>query len=263
MKITDFRLYKDKRIPITMLTCYDYTSAVLLAGTDVDCLLVGDSMAMVMQGCDSTIHADIPMLCQGLRSVRRGCPEGFIIADMPFLSYRKGRNEALEAAGRLLVSGADAVKLENVRGHEQTISHLIASGIPVMGHVGMTPQSSLSYGGFRLQGKREQEALAIMSDALELERLGCFSLVIECVPTEVAKSITESLAIPTIGIGAGPATDGQVLVLQDMLGLTRSIKPKFVKHYLDGGELVQEAVGRFVNEVRSHQYPSDKESYHL
>jgi 3-methyl-2-oxobutanoate hydroxymethyltransferase len=238
-----------------MLTCYDAYTAALLARAGIDAALVGDSASMVVHGMGSTLGATMDMMELHVRAVRAGSPELCVIADMPFLSTRGGLASAVEAARRFMAAGANAVKIEGLSGHEELIPALSGGGVPVMGHLGLTPQSVNALGGYGMRGKAPEEAERIASEALELERLGCFSIVLECVPRPLAARITESLSIPTIGIGAGPSCDGQVLVLQDMLGLTLGHRPSFVKQYLDGAALIAEALGRYSAEVRDGTFP--------
>lgn len=246
---------------LVLATCYDFTFAKLLAATSLDAILVGDSVAMVCHGHPSTISATVEMMAMHTSAVRRGAAEKFIIGDLPFLSYRKTIADALDAAGALMKAGASAVKLEGVHGHEHVVSHLVESGIPVMGHLGLTPQHVNQFGGFRVQGTSVKAAKALIEDSLRLEQLGCFAIVLECIPPDVARAITEQLSIPTIGIGAGPETDGQILVLHDILGLSEGMKAKFVRHFLEGGELVKSAFADFSDAVRRGWYPQLNEAY--
>ena len=258
--IKDFSKRKKSEKKISMVTCYDYWSAQIIDATDIDCILVGDSLAMVMHGHPSTVHVDVDTIALHTAAVARGTSK-FIIGDMPFLSYRKGLLDTMTAVEKIMKSGAHAIKLEGCSGHEEMIKHIVESGVPVMGHIGLTPQSIHQLGGFRVQGKDESTAQDLLSQAQILEKLGCFSVVLECVPSALAQKITESLSIATIGIGAGVATDGQVLVLQDLLGLNVGFKPKFLKRYFNGFEAVKGALEDFVQEVQSQKFPSEKESY--
>ena len=259
--VADFLEAKRKRKQITVLTCYDFWSASILAETPVDCLLVGDSAAMVVHGHATTIPATIEMLSVHVESVRRGAPEKFVVADMPFLSTRMGLPDAVRVAGCLVRAGAQAVKVEGVEGHLEIIGHLVESGIPVMGHLGLTPQSVHRLGGYRVQGRTEEQAEAVSRQAGQLAAAGCFAVVLECVPAGLSSRLTRDLSVPTIGIGAGPDCDGQVLVLQDLLGLSATAKPRFVREYLDGKRLVREAVCRFCSDVEEGSFPSETESY--
>ncbi len=240
-----------------MITAYDYTLAALAGESDVDCVLVGDSLAMVMHGHGSTIAATADMMALHTAAVARAVKDKLIVGDMPFLSVRKGLGPAMEAVEKLARAGAQAVKIEGVEGHGEIISHIIKSDIPVMGHIGLTPQSVNKFGGYKAQGKDPASAERLVAQALELERLGCFALVLECVPEELAKRITGSLKIPVIGIGAGRFTDGQVLVLHDLLGLYGE-PPPFVKKYLDGRRLVVAALNNFDKEVKNSVFPECK-----
>jgi 3-methyl-2-oxobutanoate hydroxymethyltransferase len=257
MKITDFYNYKKPGRKISMITAYDYTMAALAAESDVDCVLVGDSLSMVMHGHASTIAATVDMMTLHTEAVCRAVKGKLVVGDLPFLSMRKGLVPAMEAVEKLSRAGAQAVKTEGLEGHEEIISHIIKSDIPVMGHIGLTPQSVNKFGGYRTQGKDPASADRLVRQALELERLGCFALVLECVPEALAERITGLLKIPVIGIGAGPFTDGQVLVLHDMLGLYGE-SPSFVKKYLDGHRLVVDALNAFDGEVKNSVFPEMK-----
>lgn len=261
MNISDFQKMKNENRKISMITCYDYWSATIINETDVDSVLVGDSLAMVMHGHSSTIPANCEIMELHTKAVSAGIKNKFIIADMPFLSFRKGIKEAMNVVERLMKAGANGVKLEGVKGHEDVIKHIVESGVPVMGHLGLTPQSIQKFGGFKVQGLKRQDAEIIINDATALERLGCFSVVLECVPSELAKTITSNLEIPTIGIGAGQSVSGQVLVLQDMLGMNPSFNPKFVHKFLNGFELLQSSINKFNNDVKTNIFPSNEESY--
>jgi 3-methyl-2-oxobutanoate hydroxymethyltransferase len=257
--ILDFTRVKREAQPIVMVAAYDALMARLLAASVVDAILVGDSAAMVVHGYPSTLHATVEMMAVHTAAVRRGAPEVVVIADMPFLSVRQGREEAVRAAGALMQAGATAVKIEGVAGHGDIIAHLVESGIPVMGHLGLTPQSVHQLGGFRLQGRTAEAAARLQAEARELENLGAFSLVLECVPAELATAISAARAIPVIGIGAGPATDGQVLVLADLLGLDAVFRPRFARRYLDGHALALAAVNAFAGDVRGARFPAREE----
>ncbi len=261
LTVPDFKGRKVERKKLVMVTCYDSSFARVLNETDVDILLVGDSCAMTMHGHDSTIQADVGMIALHTAAVARAAPGKFLVADLPFLSVRKGLAPAMEAIGSLLKAGAHAVKLEGLKGNEDIIRHVVESGIPVMGHLGLTPQFVNAFGGMKVQGKSTEAQEQMLKDAIEYEKLGAFSLVLECVPTEIATKIAAKLSIPVIGIGAGAEVDGQVLVLQDLLGFTPDFKPKFLRRYLNGYELFKGAFDRFTEEVRGGEYPSKEESY--
>lgn len=260
MTILDFPKRKASGRKISMITCYDATFAEIIGKTAIDCVLVGDSCEMVIYGERTTIPATVETIARHTRAVRQGNQNVFLISDMPFLAVRKSLESSVEAAGALMFCGANAVKIEGFAGNGETIRHLVDSGIPVMGHLGLTPQFYNSLGGYRVQGKTESAAKRLEADALGLQEAGCFALVLECVPEEVAARITRSLAIPTIGIGAGRIVDGQVLVLYDLLGLT-SFKPTFVRRYLDGSTLVKEALDHFCNDIRDGAFPAENEVF--
>jgi 3-methyl-2-oxobutanoate hydroxymethyltransferase len=259
--LNDFIQAKNEGRKLSMVTCYDYTFARLMARSAIDAILVGDSAAMVMHGHDSTLHARVDLMRLHTEAVARGAGDKFVIADMPFLSFRKGVGEALDAVHLLMSAGAQAVKLEGVDGHEDVIGRLVQSGVPVMGHLGMQPQSVHAYGGFRVQGRTEEQAERIRRQAGALQDLGAFAIVLECVPACLAQKITNGLRIPTIGIGAGAGCDGQVLVLQDLLGLNVDFHPRFARSFCDGAGLVLDALAHFDEAVKSGTFPASAESY--
>ncbi|MEE4272015.1 MAG: 3-methyl-2-oxobutanoate hydroxymethyltransferase [Thermoanaerobaculales bacterium] len=261
MRIQDFARKKHEAVPISMVTCYDAWSASLIADTDIDCILVGDSVAMVVHGHDTTIPADLATMALHTAAVRRGAPDAFIIGDLPFLSFRRGLPAGVDAAAELMRAGANAVKLEGAAGNLELIQHLVESGVPVMGHVGLTPQSVHQLGGFKVQGRSDDAAADLVAQARELERAGCFAVVLEAIPSRVAARVTADLAIPSIGIGAGSRVDGQVLVLQDLLGLTTAFRPKFVRTWLDGSRLVRDAIQAYHDDVVDRAFPNGEESY--
>jgi 3-methyl-2-oxobutanoate hydroxymethyltransferase len=261
MKIQDFGQKKSAGQKISMITCYDYSFARILNETEIDCLLVGDSAAMTMHGYSSTLNASVNLMTLHTAAVAKGAPKKFIVGDMPFLSYRKGLSENVTAAGKIMKAGAHALKLEGAKGNLELVRHLVDSGIPVMGHLGLTPQSVNQLGGYKVQGKLQKEQDDIYKDSLALEKAGCFSLVLECVPASLAKKISENLAIPTIGIGAGVNCDGQVLVLQDMLGMNMNFKPKFLRTYFAGVQNLQKAFNQYHQDVIGKKFPDDSESY--
>ncbi len=244
-----------------MVTSYDSWSAALAARSSIDCLLVGDSAAMVMHGLRDTTQADAQMIALHTRAVRRGAPDAFVISDMPFLSCRKGLHHAMDTVEVLMKAGADAVKIEGLAGQQEIIGHIIESGVPVMGHLGLTPQSVHLLGGYKVQGRTDEAGEAVRADARSLQEIGCFSLVVECVPARLAEMMADELTIPVIGIGAGAAVDGQVLVLQDLLGMSVGHTPKFVRKQIAGAELIIEALNTYVQETKTREFPSEKESY--
>lgn len=259
--VRDFARFKAERRKISIVTAYDAWSARLVARSQVDAVLVGDSAAMVVHGHSTTLAATVGLMALHTRAVAGSVAGKSLIADLPFLSFRKGVPAAMHAVGALMASGAHAVKLEGVDGHEEVVRHIVGSGVPVMGHIGLTPQSVYQFGGFRVQGKTETEALGLLRQAHLLEDLGCFSIVLECVPAELAARITSELRVPTIGIGAGMATDGQVLVLQDLWGVDTSHTPRFVRRYIDGEHLLTDALDRYDADVKQGRFPSPEESY--
>ena len=254
--IREFSTARAEARPIVMATAYDALMARLAAEADIDALLVGDSVAMVVHGFPSTVHATLEMMCAHTAAVRRGAPDIVVVVDLPFLAHRRGKAATVEAAGALMQAGATAVKLEGVVGHEDVVELLVGSGIPVMGHLGLTPQSVNLIGGYRLQGRSVDEAEKIRRDAARLAELGAFAVVLECVPAELARAITGELSVPTIGIGAGADTAGQILVLTDLLGLDAKFRPKFARRYLDGAGLVRNALRSYAEDVRRAGFPA-------
>ncbi len=243
-----------------MVTAYDAAMAKIVAQSAVDAILVGDSAAMVVHGLPSTVHATEEMMLLHTAAVRRGAPDRVIVADMPFMTFRRGSSEAVRVAGALLQAGATAVKLEGVAGHEDVVAHLVGSGIPVMGHLGLTPQSVHQIGGYRLQGRSEAEAARLRDEAARLAQLGVFSLVLECIPEALATEITRDLPVPTIGIGAGGGCAGQILVLNDLLGLDDKFRPKFSRRYFDGHPAVLAALNDYTHDVRTAGFPARAET---
>jgi 3-methyl-2-oxobutanoate hydroxymethyltransferase len=258
--VLEFAHARTQRRKISIVTAYDAGSARLIAGSSIDAILVGDSVAMVVHGHPTTLTATVDLMAIHTRAVAAGAGGKFVIADLPFLAYRKGLPAAMDAVGVLVASGAQAVKLEGIDGHEEVVRHIVESGVPVMGHVGLTPQSVHRLGGFRLQGRTDTAADVLVRQAQTLEDLGCFAVVIECVPAIVGTRITAAVQIPTIGIGAGPDTDGQVMVLPDLLGLTAT-RPRFVRPFADGEALFTTALNHFDAAVKSAAYPSESECY--
>ena len=246
---------------ISMITCYDYTSAKIINETDIDIVLVGDSAAMVMHGHDTTIPANIEMMINHVESVKRGIDNKLIIADMPFLAHRKDKNTVIDSVDSLMKAGASGVKIEGGNSHAEMIRHIVESGVPVMGHLGLMPQSVHSLGGWKIQGDSLYNSNQIQADSKVLEDAGIFGLVLEMVPSRLAKKITSKLKIPTIGIGAGVHTSGQVLVFQDLLGLNHQFNPTFLRKYLDGFSIFKKSINQFCKDVRSENFPNNKESF--
>ncbi len=256
------RARKGKGEKIAMLTAYDYATAMVLDEAGVEIILVGDSLGMVVLGYDSTIPVTMADMLHHTRAVARGTKRALVIGDMPFMSYQVTKAEALRNAGRFLQeAGAHGVKLEGGREVADLISSITAAGIPVMAHLGLTPQSVNQFGGFKVQGKDEAAERKLMEDARLVEEAGAFSLVLELVPAPLAERITKSVGIPTIGIGAGAGCDGQVLVVNDMLGLFERFVPKFVKRYAHLNTQMKEAVRTYVEEVKSGKFPDEKHSF--
>lgn len=256
----DFPKRKAEHSIISMVTCYDYTMACLVNQTNIDCVLVGDSLANVMHGEENTIPATVELMALHTRAVHKGLPDKFLVADMPFLSTRLGLYRGTKAAGKLIAAGADSVKIEGADGNLELISHLVESGIPVMGHLGLTPQFFHAMGGYKVQGRTEEAKSKLINDAVAMEKAGCFAIVAECVPADVATAMSRAVSVPVIGIGGGSAVDGQVLVLHDLLGLS-SFKPKFVRHFMNGADLVKNALNEYDECCKNHTFPAAEETF--
>lgn len=262
--VTTFQKMKARRQKIAVLTAYDFPTARFLDEAGVDCLLVGDSLGMLVLGYDSTVPVTMADMIHHTRAVSRGTKRALVVADLPFMSYQVSPEEALKNAGRLLQEGgAQAVKLEGGEQMAPTVRRLVQAGIPVMGHVGLTPQSVHALGGYRVQGKTEAAARRLMDDAVSLAEAGAFAVVLEMVPQQVAQLVTERCPVPTIGIGAGVGCDGQVLVIHDLLGLNAGHVPKFVKRYADLAAEMKQAVSRYVAEVRDGSFPGPEHSFNV
>lgn len=248
--------------PIAMLTCYDYSTAKLMNTTAVDSLLVGDSLGTVMLGYPDTLSVTMEDMIRHTQAVVRGAPDKFVVADMPFMSYQTGVRDAVINAGRLVKDGhAQAVKLEGGSDYAEEIAAIVRAGIPVMGHLGLTPQSVNALGGYRVQAKTEEAVKRLVDDALALEEAGVFAVVIECTPASAARAVTEALRVPTIGIGAGAACDGQILVWQDMAGLFTDFAPKFVKRWADTATVLKDAFNGYVSEVKTNTFPGPEHTF--
>jgi len=260
-KPTVLELKRKKGARLAMLTAYDFPTARLVAEAGVDLILVGDSLGMVVLGYDSTVPVTMDDMVHHTRAARRGAPDAFLIADMPFLSYASPE-QALQSAARLMKDArADAVKLEGGAEVVPVVETLVKAGVPVLGHVGLTPQTASALGGYRLQGKDEASVRRIMEGALALEKAGCWGVVLELVPAELAKLVTSRIGIPTIGIGAGAHCDGQVLVFHDVVGLFSGFTPTFVKRYAEAGNAIRDALKRYAEEVRSGTFPGSEQSF--
>ena len=246
---------------ITMLSCYDASFAALLDGCGVDLLLVGDSLGMVVQGHDSTLPVSMEDAVYHTRCVARGAQRAMVVGDLPFGSYQVSPQQAYENAARLMAAGAHMVKLEGGAVMVETVEFIVRRGIPLCGHIGLTPQSVHQLGGFRVQGKTEDAAKRLLEEAKRLEQAGAAALVVECVPTQVGKDLTAALAIPTLGIGAGPHCSGQILILHDMLDVYPGKKARFVKNFMAGAGSIQQAVGNFVAEVKAGAFPGPEHCF--
>ncbi|MFZ5769752.1 MAG: 3-methyl-2-oxobutanoate hydroxymethyltransferase [Bacillota bacterium] len=262
--VLDFLEMKRSGRKITMVTAYDYAFASIVDSVDIDIILVGDSGAMTTLGYETTVPVSMEEMLAMARAVARGAKNTFLVGDMPFLSYEVSVEKAVENAGRFLKeAGMDAVKLEGGRRVAPVIQAIVRAGIPVMGHIGLTPQSLSQLGGFRVQGKDVDSARAVVEDALALQEAGAFAVVVEAVPAPVGEMITRALRVPTIGIGAGPHCDGQVLVLHDLLGLFERFVPKFVKRYANLAASAREALACFAAEVRGGVFPAPEHCYSM
>ena len=260
--VTTLQKQKLEGSKISMLTCYDYTTACLMEAAGVDTVLIGDSLGMTMLGYDDTLPVTMEDMIHHTRAVSRGLKNTFLIADMPFLSYQTSIYDAVTNAGRLMKEGhAQAVKLEGGAKVCEQIEAITKADIPVVAHLGLTPQSVNAFGGFKVQGKSESQAKQILEDALAVEKAGAFMVVLECIPEKLATLITQRLSIPTIGIGAGAGCDGQVLVYQDMLGMFEGIKPKFVKQFAQIGKEMKEAFTAYDEAVKAGSYPAKEHSF--
>jgi len=263
-KITTQTLLKMKQAgeKIAMLTSYDYSLARLVDGAGIDVILVGDSASNVMAGNETTLPITLDQMIYHTQCVVNGVGRALVVVDMPFGTYQGDSKTALDSAIRIMKeSGGHAVKLEGGSEVAKSVERIVNAGIPVMGHLGLTPQSIYKFGTYTVRAKEDAEASKLMEDAKVLEEAGCFSVVFEKIPSDLAKQASESLVIPTIGIGAGPHCDGQVLVLHDMLGITKDFSPRFLRRYADVGQVVGDAVGHFVEDVRSGDFPHEDESY--
>jgi 3-methyl-2-oxobutanoate hydroxymethyltransferase len=260
--ITSLQQRKESGGKISMVTCYDSTFAKIIDRSEIDMILVGDSLGNVMLGYDNTISVTMNDMIHHTAAVSRVINRVFLCADMPFMSYQVSKEDAVRNAGRLVQeAGAHAVKLEGGKAVYSKVSAIVEAGIPVMGHLGLTPQSIHQIGGYRVQGRGPEARRALIEDAKGLEQAGAFAIVLEMVPVEVADEITKAISIPTIGIGAGASCGGQVLVLQDLLGFDQDFNPKFLKKYLQLGPMIQHALGDYHSDVLSGQFPAAEHSY--
>jgi len=260
--ILDLQKKKDTGEPITMLTAYDYSSASLVDAAGMDMILVGDSLGMVVLGYENTVPVTMDEMIHHCKAVARGAKMAFLVGDMPFMSYQADPIEAVRNAGRFMKeAGMDSVKLEGGQEMVPVVRAITNAGIPVMGHIGLTPQSQSKLGGYRVQGKTVDAAHKLLCDALALEEAGCYSIVLEAIPSVVGKTISQRLKIPSIGIGAGSACDGQVLVFHDLLGLDDQLQPRFVKQYAKLHQTIIEAFAQYRKDVQSRQFPAKEHTY--
>lgn len=262
MTVLDFKKYKEEGRKFAYVTAYDYTMASIVDQSDVEVILVGDSLGMTMLGYQSTVGVTMEDMIHHTRPVVKGAPNTFIVGDLPFGSYQEGPEQAIRSACRLLMeTNCDSIKLEGGVNMAPTIKRMVDVGIPVMGHIGLTPQSATSFGGFKVQGGTPEGAKQLIEDAKALEEAGVFSIVVECVPSVVAKALSEAVSVPILGIGAGPHVDCQVLVLQDMLDMYGDFKPKFVKHFAHIREAMVEGLNLFHEETLSGAFPTEEYSF--
>lgn len=262
VSVTDLKGMKKRGEKIVMITAYDYPSARLVEEAGVPLILVGDTLGMVVLGYDTTVPVTVDDIIHHTRAVVRGTQKTHVVADMPFMSYQTGPEDALRNAGRMLKeAGAQSVKLEGGTSVAPTVKKLVDSGIPVMGHIGLTPQSVNQFGGYKVQGKTPAAAVKLINDAVALQEAGAYAVVLELVPVQLAELISERLEIPTIGIGAGPGCDGQVQVFHDILGLFTDFLPKHARRYAEIGQTIVEAVRQYAEDVREGRFPTEKESF--
>lgn len=262
--IETFKTLKKQGTKISMLTAYDYSIAKLIDSCDIDGILVGDSLGMVCLGYDNTLKVTMNDMLHHIKAVTRGTKNALVVGDMPFMSYHTSVYDAVINAGRIIQEGgADAVKLEGGLNIIDKIEAIVKAQIPVMGHLGLTPQSVNMFGGFKVQGKSELAAKQLIEEAKLLEKAGVFAIVLECIPSSLAKIITDSISIPTIGIGAGINCDGQILVYQDMLNMFSEIKPKFVKTFANAGDIMIDGFKKYISEVKSETFPEEKHSFSM
>ncbi len=260
--ISHIKAMKRRGEPITMITAYDYPSARLVEDAEVPMILVGDTLGMVVLGYDTTLPVTMDDMLHHVKAVVRGTEKTLVVADMPFMSYQSGPEEALRNAGRFMQEGgAQAVKLEGGVTVAETVRKIVDAGIPVMGHVGLTPQSVHQVGGWKVQGKGPRDAVRVMNDALALEQAGAFSVVLELVPTPLATLISKRLRVPTIGIGAGPGCDGQVQVFHDLLGLYGDFVPKHTRQYAQVGNVIRSAIAQYRADVEAGRFPTEEQSF--
>lgn len=262
--VNTFKKSYDKERKLALLTAYDYGMAKIIDSCDVDGILVGDSLGMVCLGYENTLRVTMEDMIHHIKAVSRGVENALVIGDMPFMSYHISIEDAVRNAGRLVQeAGAEAVKLEGGSDVLSQVKAIVKAQIPVMAHIGLTPQSFNMMGGYKVQGRQLEAANKLIEDAKRLEEAGAFSIVLECIPKDLAEKITDSISIPSIGIGAGPKCDGQILVYNDMLGMYSGLKPKHVKVYSNIGDMMAKAIRDYVNEVRDGDFPTDDQSFKI
>ncbi|WP_234736238.1 3-methyl-2-oxobutanoate hydroxymethyltransferase [Tellurirhabdus bombi] len=253
---------KNKGEKISALTAYDYSMARIVDGAGVEIILVGDSASNVMAGHETTLPITLDQMIYHAASVVRAVKRALVVVDLPFGSYQGNSSEALRSAIRIMKeAGAHAVKMEGGLEIRESIIRVLSAGVPVMGHLGLTPQSIYKFGTYAVRAKEESEAQKLIDDAKMLEEIGCFSVVLEKIPAALTKKVSESITIPTIGIGAGPDADGQILVLHDLLGITKEFKPRFLRRYADLHDIMSDAIGNYVNDVKAQEFPNENEAY--
>ena len=259
--VLELHEFKQRGRKFSMVTCYDHWSAQVLSSTKIDCLLVGDSVSMVVHGFDSTVHATVEMMETHTAAVSRAKTGKLIVSDLPFLAHRKGKKFLMNSVDQLMKSGAHAIKIEAAPGQEKIVRQLSESGIPMIAHVGLTPQYVHQLGGYKVQGKTAETYKIILEHSYKLQEAGCHALVLECVPAALAEELTQTLTIPTIGIGAGINVDGQVLVLQDLLGFNKTFNPRFVRKFAQGDQWMSQALDEFSRAVEEQSFPSTEETF--
>ena len=253
---------KERGEKISMLTAYDYSMAKIIDAAGIDVILVGDSASNVMAGHETTLPITLDQMIYHAGSVIRAVERSFVVVDIPFGSYQGNSSEALRSAIRIMKeSGAHAVKMEGGEEIKESVTRILSAGVPVMGHLGLTPQSIFKFGTYTVRAKEDKEAEKLMHDAKVLEECGCFAVVLEKIPAKLAERVTQSISIPTIGIGAGPKVDGQVLVMQDILGITTEFQPRFLRRYADLNEIIDKAVRQYITDVKSRDFPNEEEQY--
>ncbi len=264
LTIPDLLAQVDKKIPLSMITCYDYPTARIIDRAGVDIVLVGDSVAMTVLGYPNTLPATMDMMIVFARAVAKGCERAFVIGDMPYMSYQVSVSEAIRNAGRFMAeAGVDGVKLEGGRNMVEAVRGIVKAGIPVMGHLGLTPQSASMIGGYKVQGRSSEAAIALLEDALALQEAGVFASLLELVPARIAETITAKLSVPTISIGSGAGCSGQCQIYHDVVGMFEAFTPRHAKRYAEIGAQLSQALGQFVKEIQERVYPGPEHSFKL